>query len=131
MGQRSSGGRDMQVISRHEMDGHRHKLRQIFSRSFRVRRGETTHNSIFGLEEKIVPSSKGPVASYSLARSASTEVARNDRGDDIVCAVLFERDGTRILCSYFEQWNIIRPKNNLQFSFSKAGMTFLMGFQEG
>jgi hypothetical protein len=120
----------MRPISRHELDGHLQKLRRILRRHFELRRGEANHDAVFSLVENIVPSSEGPIASYVLNKGASTENALNDRGENDVCAVFFERADKRILCSFFEKWNVINPKKP-QYRFDKAGITFFLAFESG
>ena len=111
-----------QPIRQRELFGHLQKLRQIFALRFK-----STHHDNFEIKSN---HSAGPGVYFVLQDNSSTVQVVNDRHANEVCAVLAASSKKRILCSFYEGWQISRPKNP-QYQFARAALTFFVAVEQG
>jgi hypothetical protein len=108
----------MKPISQHAFRGHIQSLRQIFTRRFEARYGDS-----FELRANPI---HGPGVSLVLQSNSSTNNAEQHE----VCATLVTVGQKRILCSFQERWKLIRPKEP-EYQFDKAAMAFFLAVPQG
>lgn len=119
---RFSGRFMRQPLNGHELRGHLQKLRQIFGMRFESKYGEN-------FEPRSIQTA-GPGVCFVLQENSSTVNVTNDLHEKEVCAVLATVGQKRFLCSFFESWKMIRPRNP-QYRFNQANLKFFLGVGAG